>query len=109
MPQSLAWSQLEQAVDVHRLVRAVEAADAEMHDADTDLVAVIARLGDRDSRQRLVVELHDTVTTDLTVPGTRSESSASAAFSTANGSANGTAKAWSRLRQGPSLGIHRAI
>ena len=40
---------VEQAVDVHRLVRPVEPADAEMHDADTDLASVVARLGDRDS------------------------------------------------------------
>ena len=38
---------LQEAVDVHRLVRAVEAADAEMHYADADLVAVVARLVDR--------------------------------------------------------------
>ena len=44
MPQSLGQAHLQQSVDVHRLVRAVEAADPEMHYADTDLVAVVARL-----------------------------------------------------------------
>ena len=36
---------LQQAVDVHRLMRAVKAADAEMHYADADLVTVVAWLG----------------------------------------------------------------
>ena len=36
-----------------------------MHYADADLVAVVARLVDRDLRQRRVVQLHDTVTTRL--------------------------------------------
>ena len=43
---------LQQAVDVHRLVRTVKAADSEMHYADADFVAVVARLVDRDLRQR---------------------------------------------------------
>src|SRR5262249_17315284 len=77
----LGQPRLQQPVDVHRLVCAVKAPDPEMHYADTDLVAVIARLIDRDLRQRRLVQFHDTVTTLLTLPGVRSESRASAAFS----------------------------
>ena len=72
----LGLARLEQPVDVHRLVRAVEAADAEMHYADADLAAVVGRLRDRDLGQGRVVELHDTITTVLTLPGARSESGA---------------------------------
>ena len=48
-------SHLQQAVDVHRLMRAVEAADPEMHYADADLVAVIVRLVDRLSRANVAL------------------------------------------------------
>ena len=71
----------QQSVDVHRLVCAVKATYAEMHYADADFIAVVAGLGNRDLRQRRIAELHDTVTTVFTLPGVRSESRASATFS----------------------------
>ena len=42
---------VQQPVDVHRLMRTVESADPEMHDADADFIAVVVRLVDRDLRQ----------------------------------------------------------
>ena len=38
---------LQQPVDVHGLMRAVEVTDADMHDADAELVAVVVRRVDR--------------------------------------------------------------
>jgi hypothetical protein len=78
---------------------AVETADPEMHYADVDLVAVIGGLGDGDIRQRCLRELHDSVTTELTVPGTRSESRRSAAFF--NGK-RAFVVAWGSTRRGSS-------
>src|SRR6195952_5214645 len=80
----LCGARVQEPVDVHRLMSSVEAANSEMHYADFDLVPVIGRLGYRDLGQRFGVEFHDTVTTDLTVPGNRSEPSGSAALSNGN-------------------------
>ena len=72
MPQLPGQALLEEPVDVHRLMGAVEATDTEMHYPDADFAPVIGRLRNRQLRQGCVTQVHDTVTTALTLPGVRS-------------------------------------
>jgi hypothetical protein len=52
---------VHEAIEVHRLVRAVEAAHAEVHDAGADAAAVVGRRGDVELGQRLAGEPHVTI------------------------------------------------
>ncbi len=53
---------VHQAVEIHRLVRPMKSADAEMDDADRDAAAVVRRAGDilRQHRESLIAQFfHD--------------------------------------------------